>query len=118
MDRKFGEIQFVSKYQDSRSAHRIGAADVMIETNLFIAGKYVKPAGDARFVDIEPATERELAQVADASSGDIEHAVAAAREAADRGPWPRMSAEARGRILDRMADGIERRARDLGGLEA
>ncbi len=90
----------------------------MIETNLFIAGRYVAPASGARFVDIEPATERELARVADAGGDDIERAVAAAREAADRGPWPRMSAEARGRILERMADGIERRARELGVLEA
>src|ERR1700674_3949201 len=66
-----------------------------METNLFIGGEYVTPSGGARFVDIEPATERELAQVADAGAEDIERAVAAAREAADHGPWPRMSAEAR-----------------------
>src|SRR6202045_28765 len=89
-----------------------------METNLFIGGKYVSPSGGARFVDIEPATERELAQVADAGPEDIERAVAAAREAADHGPWPRMSAEARGRIMGRMADGIEKRAHELGRLEA
>src|SRR6202521_6327712 len=89
-----------------------------METNLFIGGKYVAAAGDARFADIEPATERELAQVADAGAEDIERAVAAAREAADHGPWPRMSAEARGRIISRMADGIEKRAHELGRLAA
>jgi acyl-CoA reductase-like NAD-dependent aldehyde dehydrogenase len=89
-----------------------------METNLFIGGEYVTPSGGARFVDIEPATERELAQVADAGPEDIERAVAAAREAADHGPWPRMSAEARGRIMGRMADGIEKRAHELGRLEA
>jgi len=47
-----------------------------METNLFIGGKYVAPSGGARFVDIEPATERELAQVADAGPEDIERAVA------------------------------------------
>src|SRR5216683_9963 len=89
-----------------------------METNLFIGGKYVAVAGGARFADIEPATERELAQVADAGAEDVERAVAAAREAADHGPWPRMSAEARGRIIGRIADGIEKRARELGRLEA
>ena len=89
-----------------------------METNLFIGGKYVAAAGGARFVDIEPATERELAQVADAGAEDVERAVAAAREAADHGPWPKMSAEARGRIIGRIADGIEKRARELGRLEA
>ena len=89
-----------------------------METNLFIGGRYVAPASGACFVDIEPATERELARVADAGPEDIERAVTAAREAADRGPWPKMSAEARGRILSRMADGIEKRARELGEIEA
>src|ERR1700745_2517056 len=87
-----------------------------METNLFIRGKYVASAGGARFADIEPATERELAQVADAGAEDIERAVAAAREAADHGPWPRMSAEARDRIIGRIADGIEKRAREFGGV--
>jgi acyl-CoA reductase-like NAD-dependent aldehyde dehydrogenase len=89
-----------------------------METSLFIGNKYVAPAGGARFADIEPATERELAQVADAGAEDVERAVAAAREAADHGPWPKMNAEARGRIIGRMADGIEKRARELGRLEA
>ena len=40
-----------------------------METNLFIGGEYVAPAGGAQFRDIEPATERELARVADAGTG-------------------------------------------------
>jgi acyl-CoA reductase-like NAD-dependent aldehyde dehydrogenase len=89
-----------------------------METRLFIAGRHLDAAKAARFPDVEPATERELAQVASASADDVNRAVDAAREAADRGPWPRMSAEARAGILDKMAAGIEKRARDLGMLEA
>ena len=89
-----------------------------VETRLFIAGRYLDAAKSAHFPDIEPATERELAQVASAGDDDVNRAVDAAREAADRGPWPRMSAEARAGILDKMAAGIEKRARDLGMLEA
>ena len=89
-----------------------------METRLFIAGRYLDAAKSARFPDVEPATEHELAQVASASADDVDRAVVAAREAADRGPWPRMSAEARAGILDKMAAGIEKRARDLGMLEA
>ena len=89
-----------------------------METRLFINGAYVDATGGARFTDLEPATERELAQIASASDGDIDRAVAAAREAADRGSWPRMSAEARGKILGRFADAIDRHARELGMLEA
>ncbi len=89
-----------------------------VETRLFIAGHYLDAAGSARFPDIEPATEREFAQVASASDDDVNRAVVAAREAADNGPWPRMSAEARAGVLNKLADGIEKRARDLGTLEA
>ncbi|MGZ6176374.1 MAG: aldehyde dehydrogenase [Candidatus Binataceae bacterium] len=89
-----------------------------METNLVIGNKYVSAVGGARFADIDPATERELAQVADAGAEDVERAVAVARAAADHGPWPKMSAEARGRIITRIADGIEKRARELGRLEA
>jgi aminomuconate-semialdehyde/2-hydroxymuconate-6-semialdehyde dehydrogenase len=89
-----------------------------METRLFIAGRYVDTAKSARFPDVEPATERELAQVASASADDVNRAVDAAREAADRGPWPRMNTDARAGILDKMAAGIEKRARDLRMLEA
>jgi acyl-CoA reductase-like NAD-dependent aldehyde dehydrogenase len=89
-----------------------------MQTDLFIGGSYVKPSDGGRFSDIEPATEGELASVAIASAADVDRAVAAAREAADNGPWPRMSPEARARILHRMADIIEHRARELGTLEA
>jgi acyl-CoA reductase-like NAD-dependent aldehyde dehydrogenase len=89
-----------------------------MRTDLFIGGRYVEPQSQSRFTDIEPATERELAQVADASASDIDRAVGSARGAADRGPWPRMTAEGRAKILGRMADLIEKCARDLGTLEA
>ena len=89
-----------------------------VETRLFIAGRYVDAAKSARFADIEPATESELAEVSSASADDVNRAAVAAREAADHGPWPRMSAEARANILGRFADGIEKRARELGMLEA
>ena len=89
-----------------------------MHTDLFIAGKYVASNGGERFADIEPATENQLAMVAAANRTDVDQAVAAARDAADRGPWSRMSAEQRGKLLHRLADGIEQRARELGTLEA
>src|SRR5579885_620078 len=88
-----------------------------MHTDLFIGGEYVAPQDGRRFGDVEPATENLLAEVAAANAAGVDRAVAAARQAAD-GPWPRMNAEQRGRILNRLADGIERRARELGMLEA
>jgi acyl-CoA reductase-like NAD-dependent aldehyde dehydrogenase len=89
-----------------------------METRLFIGGSYSNASSPECFEDIEPATAEPLARVPEASSADIDRAVAAARQAADRGPWPAMSADARAAVLGRMADGIERRAKELGRLEA
>lgn len=89
-----------------------------MHTDLFIAGRYVPPKSGRRFAVIEPATELELAQVADAGEEDVASAIAAAREAAEKGPWPTMGADKRAAILFRIADGIEKRAEALGELEA
>ena len=55
-----------------------------MESRLFIAGRYVDAAKSARFADIEPATERELAEIACAGADDVNRAVVAAREAAEK----------------------------------
>src|SRR5262245_51841670 len=89
-----------------------------MHTDLFINGHYVQPRTGDRFDDVEPGTGRLLASVASADEDDVADAVAAARAAADDGPWPRLSADQRARILNRFADGIERRARELSVLEA
>jgi aminomuconate-semialdehyde/2-hydroxymuconate-6-semialdehyde dehydrogenase len=89
-----------------------------MHTDLFINGRYVEPRSGARFDDIEPSNGGLLASVASAGDDDVADAVAAARRAADDGVWPRMSAEQRGAVLNKFADGIARRARDLGVLEA
>jgi acyl-CoA reductase-like NAD-dependent aldehyde dehydrogenase len=89
-----------------------------MHTGLFIGGRYTDCAQGQRFADIEPANGDELAHVARAGAQDIARAVAAAREAADHGPWPKMNAAQRARVLARMANGIRRRARELGTLEA
>jgi acyl-CoA reductase-like NAD-dependent aldehyde dehydrogenase len=93
-----------------------GAA--LMETRLFLGGSYSDATSSARFEDIEPASAELLASLPEASRNDIDRAVAAARQAADRGPWPAMTADARAAVLGGMAAGIERRAHELGRLEA
>ena len=41
---------------------------------------------------------------------DIDRAVRAARKAFDEGPWPRLTPEARAKLLRRVADLIEKHA--------
>ena len=65
---------------------------------------------------VSPSTEEVIATVPDATKGDIDRAVAAARQAFDHGPWPRMSASERGAVLARAAQKIEERSDEFAEL--
>jgi aldehyde dehydrogenase (NAD+) len=69
---------------------------------LFIGGRWVDPATDARIEIVSPNSEEVVARVADASNEDMDRAVAAARQAFDEGPWPTMSPAERGALVRRM----------------
>jgi betaine-aldehyde dehydrogenase len=73
------------------------------EGRLFIGGQWVEPSSTEWLVSINPATEQESGRVPAANAEDVDRAVAAAREAFDRGPWPRMSVEERGDVLREAA---------------
>jgi betaine-aldehyde dehydrogenase len=66
---------------------------------LFIGGDWIAPEGTDTIAVISPSTEEVIARVPDGTEADIDKAVAAARMAFDRGPWPRMSPAERGAIL-------------------
>ncbi|WP_449043183.1 aldehyde dehydrogenase [Paracoccus versutus] len=57
---------------------------------LYIGGQWIKPASDGRIEVISPFTEDALGSVPDGTREDMDRAIAAAREAFDHGPWPRM----------------------------
>ena len=68
--------------------------------------------------DVDPSTGRELANVAQATTADVEAAVAAARRAFESGPWVTQPPAERGRILNRIAGLIRDRAVPLSRLES
>ena len=65
---------------------------------------------------INPATEEVIATVASGGREDVDAAVAAAR-AAFNGPWSRMSARDRGRLVSRLADRLLEKADEVARLE-
>ncbi|GGS67201.1 aldehyde dehydrogenase family protein [Streptomyces griseoviridis] len=76
------------------------------------------PAQDgATFRTFEPATRRHLADVPRCGPADVETAVAAARRAFDRGPWPRMAPDERAAVLRRIAERISAESGRLAELE-
>src|ERR671933_65288 len=85
---------------------------------MFIGGKWVDSASGKTFATTNPATGEVICQVAEGDKADIDLAVKAARKAFEEGPWPRLSASERGRLLHRLADLIEQHREELAGLES
>jgi acyl-CoA reductase-like NAD-dependent aldehyde dehydrogenase len=80
---------------------------------LFIGGKWQKPAGQGKLNVISPVTEQVIMTFPEASTADVDAAVAAARKAFDTGPWPRMSAQERGKALLKVAELLRARLPEL-----
>ena len=83
---------------------------------LFIGGKFVPPASGKYFKTINPASEKVLAELAEADARDVDRAVKAARQAYDK-TWKKMSARERGKYVYRIARLIQERARELAVVE-
>ena len=79
----------------------------------YIDGQWVRPSTDALIDVISPATEDLYVQVAEAREADMDRAVAAARRAFDRGPWPRMSHKERAGYLSAIGKMLGERAGDV-----
>ena len=70
---------------------------------LFIGGKWAQPSGTTRFDVLNSSTEELFVSVAEAQAADMSAAVAAARQAFDHGPWPRMTHAERARYMQAIA---------------
>ncbi|QDS95488.1 Aldehyde dehydrogenase PuuC [Roseimaritima multifibrata] len=96
----------------------LSAADIKVDqTQCFIDGKWVDAASGKTFATINPATEQEIAQVAEGDAEDVDRAAKAARKAFDSGPWRTMDARDRGRLMYKLADRIEADMEELAALE-
>jgi aldehyde dehydrogenase (NAD+) len=86
---------------------------------LFINGEWRDAANGRTFETFNPATGESLTRIAAASAEDVDAAVQAARAAFDesKGPWRRLSASERGRLLWKLADLIEKNIDELAELE-
>jgi len=88
------------------------------QTQCFIGGQWLPAHSGKTFTTINPATEEVIAEVAEGDAADVDQAVSAAREALERGPWSKMDARDRGRLMNKLADAIEENAEELAALES
>src|SRR5258708_28245497 len=82
---------------------------------LFIDGKHVAPGSGEYSIDLNPATEQPIAEVAQGGKAEVDLAVSAARAALK--VWGGMRAAERGRILQRAAALLEEHQEELIQLE-
>ncbi|KAL0447119.1 UNVERIFIED_CONTAM: Aldehyde dehydrogenase family 2 member B7, mitochondrial [Sesamum latifolium] len=84
---------------------------------LLINGQFVDAASGKTFPTLDPRSGEVIAHVAEGDTEDINRAVAAARKAFDEGPWPKMTAYERCRIMLRFADLVEKHNDEIAALE-
>jgi acyl-CoA reductase-like NAD-dependent aldehyde dehydrogenase len=89
------------------------ASLLMAPDRFFIGGEWVEASTRSNFDVIEPSTEELFYSVAAAQADDMDRAIAAARRAFDRGPWPRLSHAERADVMRRLAQGLLARTGDL-----
>lgn len=75
----------------------------------FIGGAWLAGGGNEMAPVVSPATEEVLTTVAKPTVADADRAVAAARQAFDSGPWPRLPVAERVAVCGRLCDALERR---------
>src|SRR5450759_3861067 len=95
------------------------AREFISQSHRLLIGAERPEAADGRtFTTLDPATGREIAEVAHAGPADVDRAVAAAREAFAEGPWGSMPAAGRERLMQALADAIEERAEEFAQIES
>ena len=82
------------------------------EVRMLIDGELVEAASGKRFDNVNPATEDVLGQVADASTVDMQRAIAAARRAFDETDWS-TNRGLRKRCLEQLQQALESEREEL-----
>ena len=87
-------------------------------TKLFINNEFVDSVSGKKFVTENPATQEPICEISQAGPEDAEKAVKSARQAFDKGPWRTMASYQRGRLMNRLADLLEKNREEFAYLES
>jgi len=87
-------------------------------TKLFINNEFVDSVSGKTFPTINPSNGDVIANISEGDKADVDKAVIAAKNAFKRGsPWRSMDASARGKLIYKLADLIERDTEILANFE-
>lgn len=84
---------------------------------LLIDGQWAPSASGETFDVLDPSNGSLLAKAAKGNKEDIDRAVSAARKAFESGPWRKLTASERGKLIWKLADLIEKHTEEFAQLE-
>jgi len=85
---------------------------------LLIDGKFVNSKSGKVFDNINPSTEEIICQVQQADLEDVNQAALSSKMALEKGPWSKMTAFERAKILYKLADLVDIHREELAALDA
>ncbi len=84
---------------------------------MYINGEWVDAEDGKTFESVNPSTGKSWAIIPEASETDVDAAVQSAHRAFTEGPWSKMTATERGKLLRRLADILAEHSENLGHTE-
>lgn len=98
--------------------HKSVEAFLATPRKMLINGKWVAAKSGKTFPTYDPSTGEVLAKVAEGDKADIDEAVKAARNAFENGPWRKMTASERGKLMWKLADLLDKYNEEFAQLES
>ncbi len=85
---------------------------------MLIDGEWTAASDGAVFESVNPSTCKVWSRVPEATEADVDRAVRAAHDAFLKGPWSKMTATERGKILRKLGDLLAEKSEQLGRTES
>lgn len=111
------KLDFASIWEYDPAPESPANLEIKNQYQLFINGKFVKPEKGRYFKSINPATEEEITEFAEATQKDVDKAVKASRKAFES-EWSQLSGKTRGKYIYRIARMLQERAREFAIAES
>jgi len=89
-----------------------------MDRTMLIGGEWVEASGGETMAVSNPFDASSLGTVPKGSREDVRRAIDAAREAFDKGPWPKLPPRARGEVYLKAASLLQQRLREVAELES
>ncbi|MEJ2617532.1 MAG: aldehyde dehydrogenase family protein [Ignavibacteriaceae bacterium] len=116
MQKKESKELFKASWKYSEAPESTGHIKIQKKYDLYIDGKFTKPLRGKYFNTINPANDKKISAVAEATAEDVDLAVKAARKAFNG--WSKLSGKDRGKYIFRIARLIQERAREFAVIES